>query len=265
VPVRGVTTQPLAAPHPARPKRRWWVRLLRITTGTLVIVLTLSLAAFGGLLLITPGVSNAEQLAQTQDAAHHVAFPGPTLPVMYTDALLATEDHRFAEEPGIDPFAVAKAAVGFVVRTGDPGGATLYQQLAKLLYTPGQSGPKPEAESLALAVKLRYSYTGPQILQMYSDIVYYGNGFYGLAAASCGYFGVTPAGLTWPQAAMLAGLVNGPTLDDPLTNPANGTAREDHVVGRLVASGTISAAQGRRIEAVPLTTMLEHRGDACTP
>ena len=104
---------------------------------------------------------------------------------------------------------------------GIQGGATLYQQLAKLLYTHGRSSASDEAEQVALAVKLYLTYTRQQILQMYAEVVYFGNGYYGLAAASCGYFGVRPAGLSWPQAAMLAGLVQGPSLDDPLTHPAN--------------------------------------------
>ena len=262
---RGVTTQPLPTTRPPRPRRRWWVRALRGLTATIVITLAVALFVFAGDLLVTPSVGNAEQLAQAQDASHNVAYPGPPLPARFTDALVATEDHRFTEEPGIDPYAVGKAIAGVVVRTGDPGGATLYQQLAKLLYTPGQAGAAMEAETLALAVKLKYSYTGPQILQMYADVVYFGNGYYGLEAASCGYFGLPPARLSWPQAAMLAGLVNGPTLDDPLTSPANGTAREDHVILRLVQTGILTAAQGRQAEAVSLATMLSSRGDGCSP
>ena len=246
-----------------RTPRRWWVRLLRLATACVVIVVCLSLLAFGGLLLISPSVGNAAQIAAAQDASHNVAYPGPAVPARFTAALTATEDHRFGSEPGIDPFAVVKAAGGVIVHTSDPGGATIYQQLAKMLYTPGESGVRVEAKQVALAVKLRYSYSGSQILQMYADVAYYGNGYYGLQAASCGYFGVSPAQLSWPQAAMLAGVVNGPSLDDPVTNPINGQAREAHVIGRLVATGALTNAEASQALAVPLSVMLAHGGQGC--
>jgi membrane peptidoglycan carboxypeptidase len=246
-----------------RPRRRWWVRLLRLATACIVLVVCLSLLMFGGLLLLTPSVSGAPSIAAAQDASHHAAYPGPAVPASFTTALKATEDHRFGEEPGIDPFAVIKAGFGYVVQTSDPGGATIYQQLAKMLYTPGETGAKVEAKQVALAVKLRYGFTGAQILQMYADVAYYGGGFYGIQAASCGYFGVEPAGLSWPQAAMLAGVVNGPTLDDPLTNPDNARFREEHVFQRLVDTGALTQAQANQALAVPISEMTAHAG-GCT-
>jgi membrane peptidoglycan carboxypeptidase len=246
-----------------RPRRRWWVRLLRLATACIVLVVCLSLLVFGGLLLLTPSVGGAPAIAAAQDASHHVAYPGPAVPANFTTALKATEDHRFGDEPGIDPFAVLKAAVGSVVRTTDPGGATIYQQLAKMLYTPGETGVKVEAKQVALAVKLRFSYTGAQILQMYADVAYYGGGFYGIQAASCGYFGVEPAGLSWPQAAMLAGVVNGPTIDDTLTNPDNARFREEHVFQRLVDTGALTQAEANQALAVPISVMTTHAGQGC--
>jgi membrane peptidoglycan carboxypeptidase len=245
-----------------RPRRRGWVRLLRFMIGAVVLVVCLSLLAGGGLLLVAPSVGDAPAIAAAQDASHHVAYPGPAVPAKFTAALTATEDHRFGSEPGVDPFAVVKAAGGVLVHTSDPGGATIYQQLAKMLYTPGESGVRVEAKQVALAVKLRYSYSSAQILQMYADVAYYGNGYYGIQAASCGYFGVEPAGLSWPQAAMLAGVVNGPSLDDPVTDPVNGRVREEHVIGRLVATGALTQAQADQALEVSVPAML-NTGQGC--
>jgi membrane peptidoglycan carboxypeptidase len=247
-----------------RPRRRRWARLLRWVIALVAVVACLSLAAFGILLAITPSVGNARGIAQAQDADHHAVYPGPVVPARFAAALEATEDHRFKSEPGIDPFAVARAGLAAAVGNGDQGGATLYQQLAKMLYTPGRSGLRVEAEQVALAVKLKYSYSGPEILRLYSDVAYFGNGFYGLAAASCGYFGRVPDRLSWPQAAMLAGLVQGPSADDPLTSPSRARAREVHVVGRLVATGALTPAQARQALAVPLPVLLARAGD-CRP
>jgi membrane carboxypeptidase/penicillin-binding protein PbpC len=247
-----------------RARRHWARRLLRWVVVTAVVVILLAAVAFGGLMTVTPSAGNAEQLAQAQDLAHHVAYPGPPVPARFAESLVATEDHRFYSEPGIDLYAVARVGFEYTTGHGIQGGATLYQQLAKLLYTHGRSTAADEAEQIAMAVKLYMTYTRPQILQMYADVVYFGNNFYGLAAASCGYFGVPPSALSWPQAAMLAGLVQGPSLDDPLTHPAAARAREVHVVGRLVATGKLTQAQGAAALAVPLSALVAGAGQGCS-
>jgi membrane peptidoglycan carboxypeptidase len=245
---------------PRLPRRRRGRRLLRRTAIVVVALALLGVAAFGGLMIATPSVGNAQELVQAQDAAHDAAYPGPPVPARFAESLVATEDKRFYSEPGIDLFAVGRVAAGYVTGHGIEGGATLYQQLAKLLYTHGQSTASDEAEQIALAVKLDLTYSKQQILQMYADVVYFGNDYYGLAAASCGYFGVPPAALSWPEAAMLAGVVQGPSLDDPLTHPANARARESHVVGRLVATGKLTQAQGNAALAVPLSSLIVGAG-----
>lgn len=251
-------------PSAPRPPRRLARKLLRRTAIALVTLALLGVVAFGGLMVLTPSAGNAEQLVQAQDAAHHVVYPGPAVPARFAESLVATEDKRFYAEPGIDLYAVARVAAGYVTGHGIQGGATLYQQLAKLLYTHGQSTASDESEQIALAVKLYLRYSRQQILQMYADVVYFGNNYYGLADASCGYFGVQAADLSWPQAAMLAGLVQGPSLDDPLTHPANARAREVHVVGRLVATGKLTVAQGKAALTVPLSTLVAGAGQGCS-
>jgi membrane peptidoglycan carboxypeptidase len=246
-----------------RYRRPWWSRLIRTLVAFVVVVLCLSLAAFGALMALTPSVSNARLIAQAQAAAHHSAYPGPQVPARFAAALEATEDHRFTEEPGIDPVAVLRFLGGPLTSKNDQGGATIYQQLAKMLYTPGQAGLAVEAKQVALAVKLKYGYTGDEILRLYADVAYFGNNFYGLPAASCGYFGVTPARLSWAQAALMAGLVQGPSADDPLTSPTRGRAREEHVIGRLVAVGELTQSQADQALAVPLSALLANAGQGC--
>jgi penicillin-binding protein 1A len=216
--------------------------------------------AFGLLMVITPSPGNAGQLASAFDRAHGAAYPGVVVPFRFATSLEATEDHRFAAEPGVDPVAVARVMYGYVRGRGDQGGATLYQQLAKMLYTPGQTGAAAEVEQIALAVKLKYTYSEPEILRLYADVAYFGHGFYGLQSASCGYFGVSPDQMSWPQAALLAGMVQAPTADDPLDHPAAGLTREQHVIGRLVSVGAISQADAHAYLAIPLSSLLSHAG-----
>jgi penicillin-binding protein 1A len=247
--------------RPRRPRRQRPGRLLRrLLIGTSALIIA-AIVAFGGLLLVTPSVRNAEALARAQDRAHHAVFPGPPVPARFAAAIVATEDHRFGSEPGIDPFAIGRVIAARLTGGTDQGGATIYQQLAKLLFTRGRTGVAVELEQLALAVKLSMSYSPQQILQMYADVAYFGNGDYGLAAASCGYFGIRPALLSWPQAALLAGLVQAPAADDPLRHPGLARGREEHVLGRLVAVGKLTQAQAAAALAQPLTRLVANSGE----
>jgi penicillin-binding protein 1A len=216
---------------------------------SLVLVATV---AFITVFLVTPSVSNAPALARSFDLAHHVAYPGPPVPLRFAAALVSTEDHRFYSEPGIDPFAIGRVIRGRMTGQADQGGATLYQQLAKMLYTPDGSGAWVEVEQIMLGIKLDLSYSKAEILRLYADVAYFGHGYYGLAAASCGYFGVTPAGLSWPQAAMLAGLVQAPSADNPLAHYSVARAREAHVLGRLAAMGKLTQAKASQAYGQPL-------------
>jgi membrane peptidoglycan carboxypeptidase len=226
----------------------------------IVLLLVIGTAGFGTLLVVTPSVGNARQLVMQIDQDHHVAYPGPPVPGRFAASLEATEDHRFNSEPGLDPIAVGRFILGEVTGRGDQGGATLYAQLAKILYTPGDASFKAQAEQAALAVKLWYSYGSAEVLRMYADVVYFGHGYYGLQAASCGYYGVQPDQMSWPQAALMAGMVYQPTEDDPLVNPGGALGREQHVLGRLVAVGTLSQAQADAYLRVPISSLVANAG-----
>ena len=189
-------TQPMGIPR-GTPRRRRMPRWLR---RFLIVVMTLALVAtvtFATLLLITPSVSNAPALARSFDLAHHAAYPGPPVPARFAAALVSTEDHRFYSEPGIDPLAIARVIRGHLTSQPDQGGATLYQQLAKMLYTSGSSGVSVEVEQMVLGIKLDLTYSKAEILRLYADIAYYGHGYYGLAAASSAACGqLSPSGVT---------------------------------------------------------------------
>lgn len=235
-----------------RPRRRRWRRRALVTVVVLITVLA---AGFATLMLATPSVGNAWSLARAQARSHHERFPGPPVARKFAAALIATEDHRFASEPGVDPLALPRVALSWL--TGkDQGGATLYQQLAKLLYGSRRVRLATEVDEVALGIKLKFSYSGEKILQMYSDVAYFGNGYYGLAAASCGYFGKPASRLSWPQSAVLAGLVQAPSAYDPLRHPGLARSREAHVLSRLVATGKLTQRQASRAMAVPMRSML---------
>ena len=202
---------------------------------------------------LTPSVADAEQLVDARLAAHHA----PELAVLpHADrvgqALIATEDSRFFQTPGIDPISVARAGLAALTGSGDSGAATLEQQLAKNLYFPQDDGLVSKIQEAELALKLDALYSKDDVLRMYLADVYFGHGFYGLPAAAHGYFAVTPARLSWPQASMLAGLVQAPSAYDPLRYLSAGQQRQRHVLDRLVSIHVLSAAQADAAYVAPL-------------
>lgn len=199
--------------------------------------------AVTALAVLTPSGSDAEAQVRTLAAAHGTVDSAGAVPPLFARALIASEDARFYSDHGIDPQGVLRAASTAVHGGVDQGGATLDQQLAKQLYTAGQGSIADKVTQMAVAVKLDTSYSKVQILEMYAATVYFGAGFYGLPAASCGYFAVPPSRLTQGQAAMLVGLLPAPSNYNPITDLALARQRQRHVLDRLVAVGALTPQQ----------------------
>jgi membrane peptidoglycan carboxypeptidase len=240
--------------EPTRPlKQRSWRRRLAFGIVKVVaVVIALFLAAIALLYAFTPSAGQATSLAKAQATARHIIYPGPPVPQYFAEALVATEDHRFYSDPGVDPFALVRVTASWITGHTDGGGSTIDQQLAKNLYTSGNSNFPQIIEQVVVAVKLNRAYSRAEILRLYAEVAYYGHGYYGLQAASCGYFGRPPAQLTVVQAAMLAGAVNAPTYDDPLVYPAQARARLVHVIDRMAAVGYLTRAQQDAALKAPL-------------
>jgi membrane peptidoglycan carboxypeptidase len=183
-------------------------------------------------------------------------------------ALVDIEDSRFYEHRGLDVEGTARALVrNLVAGAVEQGGSTITQQLVK--QTRLQSATTPEERLAAteesvgrklrearLALTLEKQYSKEEILTRYLNLVYFGQGAYGVQAAAQRYFGVDAAALTLPQAAMLAGLVQTPTNDDPVSNPDRARERRDQVLRRMHDLGHITDEQlaefaGQPVEVNP--------------
>jgi penicillin-binding protein 1A len=156
------------------------------------------------------------------------------IPKRFIQALVAAEDQHFYSHPGVDIQGIARAAyknlrAGKVVG----GGSTLTQQISKLLFlTPEQSLERKIREAI-LALQIERHYSKEQILTLYSNQIYMGDGTYGLAAAAQYYFGKEVADLNLPECAMLAALANFPWKFSPLYHPDNALARRSYVLRRM--------------------------------
>ncbi len=242
VDVQGPPGPPSPRRSPRTADQRRWLRWLRRglwTVGSMGLAAVLGVTA---LAVLTPSGSDAEAQVRTLAAAHGTVDSAGAVPPLFARALIASEDARFYSDHGIDLQGLLRAASTALHGGVDQGGATLDQQLAKQLYTAGQGSIGDKVTQMAVAVKLDASYSKAQILEMYAATVYFGAGFYGLPAASCGYFAVPPSRLTQGQAAMLVGLP-APSNYNPITNMALARQRQRHVLDRLVAVGALTPQQ----------------------
>lgn len=216
----------------------------------------LATLAVGGTLLAgacttSPGVAGAPQRVLAIDRAHGatpvMVAPGDRIAL----ALVASEDERFFSHHGIDTLGLVRAAWGRVTGV-DTGGSTLEMQLAHMLWPAQTQGVWGRVMRVGIALKLDGHYTKTAVLSMYLSAVYFGHGYYGVEAASRGFFGVAPQDVSWGQAAMLAGLVQAPSALDPLVHLQAARARQGYVLSRLVADGVLTPAQAQADAAAPV-------------
>ncbi len=161
-------------------------------------------------------------------------------------ALVAVEDRRFYSHYGLDPVRIVGAALTNL-RAGRvmEGGSTITQQLARAVrLSPARTFERKVREAM-LALRLEERYSKAQILQEYLNTVYFGEGFYGVEAASRGYFGKPASALAPAEAALLAGLVRAPSRDAPCVSVERATGRRNLVLRRMEAQGRISDGRAR--------------------
>ncbi|WP_078063193.1 penicillin-binding protein 1A [Solirubrum puertoriconensis] len=196
------------------------------------------------------------------------------------DALVATEDARFEEHSGIDAKAMMRVASGLVLGGKSGGGSTLSQQLAKMLFrtredlndgklndVPGLRMLITKTKEWILAVRLERNYTKREILRMYLNQAEYGSNAYGIYTAAKTFFNKKPKNLTLEQSALLVGLVNGPTVFNPVRNPERSKKRRDWVLGQMkkynyLDEGTYAAAVAKPIK---LDYKVENQNEGIAP
>jgi membrane peptidoglycan carboxypeptidase len=228
--------------------------LRRIAVALIVLLMLLVVALLAGLVyeLSLPSVAHAQARVAAIAQTHHGEIGGLPVPARLATAAVAVEDDRFYSNVAVNLlYGLGRAAVATLRGKGDAGGSTIAQQLAKQLYATG-SGAGASIEELALGLKLSVSYSRAQILSMYLNADYYGNGYWGDVAAARGYFGLSPARLSWAQASMLAGLVQAPSAYDPVRHFALAKQRQRHVLDRLVATHYLTTAQAAAAYRAPL-------------
>ncbi|MGH2876395.1 MAG: transglycosylase domain-containing protein [Solirubrobacteraceae bacterium] len=226
--------------------RRLARRLARLLVILCAVVAVL-LAAGAVYVATLPSAADAQVRARRLMLSHHEQVRTLPTPSRLVAAVVSVEDEHFYDNVVVNVLTGAgRAALATLHTSRDPGGSTIDQQLAKLLYGQG-SGPFGTLREIGLGVKLALRWSKHQILAMYLNGAYYGQGFWGVSAASEGYFHTPPGRLDWAEAAMLAGLLQAPSAYDPVTHLALARERQRHVLAQLVANGHLTAARARAV------------------
>ncbi|APB30462.1 PBP1A family penicillin-binding protein [Vagococcus teuberi] len=173
------------------------------------------------------------------------------------DALISTEDRRFYQHKGYDVKGILRAAARKVIRRNNSGGggSTITQQLAKNAFLDQQQTYTRKAKELFLAIELEKEYSKDEILEMYLNKSYFGSGVWGIQDASKKYFGKDAKDLTIDEAAVLVGVLKGPSLYNPIDHMDYAVNRRNTVLSVMVDNGKLdkATADGLMKEPIYLT------------
>jgi penicillin-binding protein 1A len=173
----------------------------------------------------------------------------------FVDALLAREDTRFYQHPGIDWHGIARALVRDVLSgAAKEGASSITQQLARNSLPLGGRTLNRKLLEAMVALRIEEKFTKQQILELYINRIYFGAGCYGVETASQAYFGKNASKLNLSEAALLAGLIRSPNRFSPLKNPEGAAAQRDAVLARMVELKKISAAQAEQAKLAKINT-----------
>jgi penicillin-binding protein 1A len=244
--------------HSRRRRRRWrivaiFLALFMVLFAWLAITAPLSrslqpVAAPGITLLAADGTPIARRGAVIDRPVNVTELPDHV-----AEAFLASEDRRFYNHSGVDPWGIMRAAIKNVAAGGVvEGGSTITQQLAKLAFLSSDRTYGRKAQEFIMAFWLEAWLTKDEILSRYMSGAYFGDNVYGLRAASKHYFSRDPEDLSIEQAAMLAGLVKAPSRLAPTSNLKGARARGKVVVGAMVDAGYLTEAEADDLPTVKL-------------
>lgn len=163
------------------------------------------------------------------------------LPRMYKDAVVAVEDHRFYKHPGIDVIAIGRALwndlkAGKLVE----GGSTITQQLAKNLFFGQEKKLSRKTAEIFMSLEIEKNYSKDEILELYINSIYFGNGYYCVYDASQGYFSKKPGQMSDYECTLLAGIPNAPSVYGLYDNPQLAARRQKQVLDQMVKNGYLT-------------------------
>lgn len=164
------------------------------------------------------------------------------IPKDAVNAMVAIEDKKFYSHSGVDIKAVFRAGWSYIRNRGKitEGGSTITQQLARNIFLSHEVSWERKIKEMFIALELEKKYDKNQIMEFYLNNIYFANGYYGIEAASQGYFSKTVGDLTLAQVAFLCAIPNNPTMYDPTEHKEDTIDRRNRILGQMLEDGYIS-------------------------
>jgi membrane peptidoglycan carboxypeptidase len=191
-------------------------------------------------------MSLEEKVASIREKEGYTALED--LPDVYKNAVISVEDHRFYRHFGIDPIAISRAVLHDIqARRYVEGGSTITQQLAKNLYFTNEKEMTRKIAEVFMAFELEENYSKDEILELYVNSIYFGDGYYTAGDASRGYFGKEPEMMDEYECTLLAGIPNAPGRYAPTKSQELAEKRQYQVLKRMEACGYFSKEEAETV------------------
>jgi len=281
--------KPPAAP-PERPRRRRRGPIARLFSWLL------SLMVVGGVVAVAAGFAvvqhYGEDLPDHETLSHYeppvmsrvyagdsrllaelaterrIFVPYGAMPELVKRAFISAEDQNFYDHRGVDPLAIARAAVFDIMQYGSGrrpiGASTITQQVAKNMLLSNEVSIRRKVREALLALRIEQSLSKERILELYLNEIYLGLQAYGVASAAQTYFNKSLGELTLPEAAFIAALPKAPNNYNPFRFPEAGRARRDWVLDRMAEDRAITAAQAAEAKAQSIVVSPFRRPETVT-
>lgn len=200
--------------------------------------------------------ANGNLITKLKGAKDVYYIDSEDIPADVKAAIISIEDKKFYRHSGVDYKAIARAFVAMLKnREVTQGGSTITMQLARNIYLSTEQTWQRKVEEIFIAMEMERIYSKDKILEYYLNNIYFGNGYYGIQAASRGYFNRDVQELDLSQIAYLCGIPNNPSLYDPFDHLDKGVGRRNRILKNMLEDGKIS--QSKYDEAVSEEIVLE--------
>ena len=187
-----------------------------------------------------------EKVAEIQSKENYTYLK--EMPEMYINAVISVEDRRFYSHSGIDIIAIGRAVVNDIrTMSFAEGGSTITQQLAKNIYFTQEKKITRKVAEVFMAFEIEKNYEKDEILELYLNTSYFGDGYYTVKEASKGYFGKEPEEMTDYECIMLAGIPNAPSVYAPTKNPDLAKQRQRQVAQKMIENGYLTEEEAEKI------------------
>lgn len=224
--------------------------LKKVIIGTILLCLIIGIIVVGnGYVMYKNAIEETPLSVMVQEIKNKDNYTKiEELPKIYKDAVIAVEDHRFYKHNGIDLISIGRAIINDIkAMKFVEGGSTITQQLSKNTYFTQEKKLTRKVAEVFMALEIEKNYDKDEILELYLNTSYFGDGYYTIKDACKGYFDKEPMQMTDYEAILLAGIPNAPSVYAPTKNPDLAKQRQRQVMDKMIKHGYLTEKEAENI------------------